>query len=280
MVKLTKNAVDKIADAMVSYPRDQAVLYETGEVGIERGGRYLLVAKGLTPRKEEPKELWRKDVIDLVELVNPKLKYKTHLSKYLYQELNSKLQGVSKPLTGNKKIDDILKSAKYQEYLTHELIDLERYVNNEREIKISAEATSFANHTLKPFYTKEELLALHEEARQLAVNDTRAKVSKPYKYKKFIEDNMVEYQNAYRAYHKDFKLLGELWAWKIAEDGIRLGYSQDDIFNKVILPVEFRVQKMGYNQNGMRQMERLVFDLKETIKKTQDERIVKYTVTL
>lgn len=281
MVKLTQQTVSKISDAMVSHPRDQVVLYETGEVGIERGGRYFQLTGELTPRKtDEPKEVWRRDVLDLTEQVNPKLKYKTHLAKYLYQELNSKLEDSGVKLTGNKKIDDILKSTKYQNYLKNEPVNIQTYVNNKNEIRISAESTSFGNHTLKHFYSKAELMQLHEEARQLAVNDSRAKVRKPYKYKKFIAENAIEYQNAYRQYYKDFTLLSELWAWKLSGDGVRVGYSEDDIYNKIILPVEFRLQKMEYNQKIIRRVEQMVFDLKETIKKANDENIISYGVTL
>lgn len=285
MGRLTKKSIDTLTGYMLKMPKEAGVLYETGELGIEKGGRYYRLTPELVHNGgDEPKEIWRGHVVDLVSTINPKLKYKTHLSNYLYQTLNSiyveKGKREAPKQTGNRRIDEILASEKYQNYLKNKKLEMDTQVINEEMIYISTGSTSFAHHTLKPTFSKKYLLGLWETAREVATGDSRAHVSKPYKYKKTIENLYDGYEEAVRLYKEDFEQLGKLWEWKLSTDGIHAGYGQDDVYNKVIIPIEFAIQKMGYNGGIIKQFERMEFDLKETIKKSQDEYIISYPVNL
>ena len=281
MVKLTQQTISIVATAMINNPKEDFVVYETGEIGVEKGGRYVRLTGELVPRtQKEPKQVWRGNVKDLTDTVNPKLTYKTHLTKYLYQEMNAKLKGSQIQLTGKRVIDDILVSKKYRDYLRNERVEMNTQEISGDTINITTSGTSFAHHQLIPKKTKEDLQSLYETARVSAVNDSRATVKRPYTYKKLIDESYGKYEEAYRQYMKDFRNLQELWQWKLNGDGIHVGYTNDDIYHKVILPVEFRLQKMGYNNKIMRQFARMEHSLKETIKKGQDERIISYEVRI
>ena len=286
MAKMTREIASMLAEAMVKNPTKVFELIRDGRFRVEvEEGKIATLCKFKVKSGEtvDTEVLWENSV-EALQRHNTKLQYKTHLSKYLYQTLIPILHELnSKGLTGNKKIDAILNSNKYQNYLQNERIELTEYTNQEDVINISTDGTSLARHKRLPFYTKGELLTLHEKARQLALADERAKIKRPYKYKKYIEEQYEEYADAMNKYNQDFNQLRELWNWKIEGDGIRKGYTNDDIYNKIILPVEFRLQSLNYNnKNEIREVNRMVRDLERVINTAEsvDEHLVSYQVNL
>src|SRR5699024_5722262 len=121
--------------------------------------------------------------------------YKTHLSNYLYKQINTILENnTSNNLTGNAQIDAILKSEKYQRYLQNDPIELKKYINDGEALVVSNDSTGFAYHTKQKFYTKQELLTLWEEVRSTAYASPKAKLKRPYKKKDYIESNYSVYE--------------------------------------------------------------------------------------
>lgn len=256
---------------MVNNPTKVYQLHKDGDFGVVDDGLFRTLYRFAPNSNGDKYELvWQQSVESLVEQ-EPKLKFKTHLTEYLYRVLTPKIKGIKTlALTGNEKINAILKSEKYNNYLQNDRIEIETYINNEEQIRISTGSTGFANHTKFKYYTKEELLSLHEEVRQLAVNDSRATIHRPYKKKKFIEENYEQYDDAYRSYLKDFRRLGQLWEWKLSNDGIRQGYGDDDVYKEVILPIEFRLQGLKYNNRVIREMNTVVRELNQIKRNLED----------
>lgn len=270
-MSITRKQAKILATSMANNPTKVYQLHKNGDFGVVRDERFIPLYIFAPNSKEDRGELaWQQTVESLVTK-NPKLKYKTHIAKYLYQVLTPLIKEIkSGGLTGNAKIDEILQSEKYNTYLQNERIEIETYVNNEEQISISAGSTSFANHKKHTFYTKEELLSLHEEVRELAVNDERATVHKPYKKKKFIEESYELYEEAYEQYEQDFTKLRNLWDWKLTNDGIRQGYGDDGIYKEVILPIEFRLQGLKYNNRIIREVNTVVRELNQMKRNLED----------
>lgn len=283
MSKLTLEKAGVIAEYLVKKEYSQLVLKEDGTLNAFRGRDFIVAHRFNVSNKTNKKGvLWQQSLDSLIAL-DPKLKYKTHLTKYLYKTLTIIIEKVkNEGLTGNPEIDAILTSEKYQTYLKNELINLTCYINEKDTIVITSETSGFAYHERKKRYTKEELLDLHEKARMLAISDDRAKVKKPYKYKNLIERSYDEYEDAYNKYEQDFDALRKLWAWKIEGDGLHYGLNADDIYKKIILPVEYRLTKMDYNNNVLRSMRRMVASLESTVENASDKDngLVSYTVVL
>ena len=261
-MSITRKQAKLLATSMVNNPTKVYQLHKNGDFGVVDDGLFRPLYRFAPNSNGDKYELvWQQSVESLVEQ-EPKLKFKTYLTEYLYRVLTPKIKGIKAlSLTGNEKIDVILKSEKYNNYLLNDRIEIETYINNEEQIRISTGSTGFANHEKFKYYTKEELLSLHEEVRQLAVNDSRATIHRPYKKKKFIEENYEQYDDAYRSYLKDFRRLGQLWEWKLSNDGIHQGYGDDDVHKEVILPIEFRLQGLRYNNSVIRKMNTVVREL-------------------
>lgn len=271
-MSITRKQSEIFAETMIRKGSDVFQLHKNGDFGLVNNNGEFKAIYRYDPSKVEGsgEVVWGQSVDNLVSH-NQKLKYKTHLSNYLYQTLQPIIKNIlSSGLTGNKKIDDILQSEKYKNYLQNNHIEIETYENNDEQIRISTGSTGFTNHTKFKYYTKEELLSLHEEVRQLAVNDSRATIHRPYKKKKFIEENYEQYDDAYRSYLKDFRRLGQLWEWKLSNDGIRQGYGNDDVYKEVILPIEFRLQGLRYNNRVIREINTLVHELNKIKRNLED----------
>ena len=270
-MSITRKQANILATSMVNNPTKVYQLHKNGDFGVVDDGLFRPLYRFSPKSSGDKNELvWQQSVESLVEQ-EPKLKFKTHLTEYLYRVLTPKIKGIKTlALTGNEKIDVILKSEKYNNYLLNDRIEIETYINNEEQIRISTGSTGFANHEKFKYYTKEELLSLHEEVRQLAVNDSRATIHRPYKKKKFIEENYEQYDDAYRRYLKDFRRLGQLWEWKLSNDGIRQGYGDDDVYKEVILPIEFRLQGLRYNNRVIREMNTVVRELNQIKRNLED----------
>lgn len=270
-MSITRKQAKILATSMVNNPTKVYQLHKNGDFGVVDDGLFRPLYRFAPNSNGDKNELvWQQSVESLVEQ-EPKLKFKTYLTEYLYRVLTPKIKGIKTlALTGNEKIDVILKSEKYNNYLLNDRIEIETYINNEEQIRISTGSTGFANHTKFKYYTKEELLSLHEEVRQLAVNDSRATIHRPYKKKKFIEENYEQYDDAYRSYLKDFRRLGQLWEWKLSNDGIFQGYGDDDVYKEVILPIEFRLQGLRYNNSVIRKMNTVVRELNQIKRNLED----------
>lgn len=270
-MSITRKQAKLLATSMVNNPTKVYQLHKDGDFGVVDDGLFRPLYRFAPNSSGDKYELvWQQSVESLVEQ-EPKLKFKTHLTEYLYRVLTPKIKGIKTlALTGNEKINAILKSEKYNNYLLNDRIEIETYINNEEQIRISTGSTGFANHEKFKYYTKEELLSIHEEVRQLAVNDSRATIHKPYKKKKFIEENYEQYDDAYRRYLKDFRRLGQLWEWKLSNDGIFQGYGDDDVYKEVILPIEFRLQGLRYNNSVIRKMNTLVHELNKIKRNLED----------
>lgn len=270
-MSITRKQANILATSMVNHPTKVYQLHKNGDFGVVDDGLFRPLYRFAPNSNGDKYELvWQQSVESLVEQ-EPKLKFKTHLTEYLYRVLTPKIKGIKTlALTGNEKINYILKTEKYNNYLLNDRIEIETYINNEEQIRISTGSTGFTNHTKFKYYTKEELLSLHEEVRQLAVNDSRATIHRPYKKKKFIEENYEQYDDAYRSYLKDFRRLGQLWEWKLSNDGIRQGYGNDDVYKEVILPIEFRLQGLRYNNRVIREINTLVHELNKIKRNLED----------
>ena len=270
-MSITRKQAKLLATSMVNNPTKVYQLHKNGDFGVVDDGLFRPLYRFAPNSNGDKNELvWQQTVENLVEQ-EPKLKFKTYLTEYLYRVLTPKIKGIKTlALTGNEKIDVILKSEKYNNYLLNDRIEIETYINNEEQIRISTGSTGFANHEKFKYYTKEELLSLHEEVRQLAVNDSRATIHRPYKKKKFIEENYEQYDDAYRSYLKDFRRLGQLWEWKLSNDGIFQGYGDDDVYKEVILPIEFRLQGLRYNNSVIRKMNTVVRELDQIKRNLED----------
>lgn len=270
-MSITRKQAKMLATSMVNNPTKVYQLHKNGDFGVVDDGLFRPLYRFAPNSNGDKNELvWQQSVESLVEQ-EPKLKFKTYLTEYLYRVLTPKIKGIKTlALTGNEKIDVILKSEKYNNYLLNDRIEIETYINNEEQIRISTGSTGFANHEKFKYYTKEELLSLHEEVRQLAVNDSRATIHRPYKKKKFIEENYEQYDDAYRSYLKDFRRLGQLWEWKLSNDGIFQGYGDDDVYKEVILPIEFRLQGLRYNNSVIRKMNTVVRELNQIKRNLED----------
>lgn len=279
MRKVTREMAKGMAQSMTVHASKEFVLYDTGLFGVIRDGKFKTIFN-FGNDLNEGEVLWKGSVKALEEK-NADLGYKTHLANYLYQNLNKLIQKTnSKGLTGNPKIDKILRSEKYQNYLKNQEIELTKNTITDTEIIVQSDTTSHAHHTILKFYTQEELLSLHEEARSLAVADSRAKIGRKYVYKKVILNEYDAYREAYEEYMKDFLTLGNLWRWKLVKDGLHYGLTDDEILTKVIQPIDFRIQRMSYNDGIIREFNRMVWHLEETIEKTKNEYLNKYNVIL
>lgn len=218
----------------------------------------------------EDKVLWSQTYLALKEY-NEKLKYITYLSYYIYDELKPMIQRIKMDgLTGIPQIDKILQSKEYQAYMQNKPIELTTNINNPQEIRISAPGTGYANHRKQEFHSQSDILSLYEDVRQTANKDKRAVIHRPYKKRKFIEQHYQDYVGAYQAYEKDFNQLRQLWAWKMNNGGLRMGTSNDDIYQQVILPVDFRLQKMAYGNRVIREMNTIVREFKRQQENLKD----------
>lgn len=262
-MNLIREETSRIAEKMIQSPNRVFQLRGNGDFGyVGTGNEFRVIKKGVKGEDDKNKIVWSKSQVELLEQ-HPSMKYKTYISEYLYEQVNLLIQKIqSNGLTGVPEIDAILQSAKYQEYLTNEPVEITHYENTESNLRISAPGTSFANHQKLPLHTLEEVKALHEEVRVASNKDDRAIIHRPYKKRKFIERQYKIYEKAYAQYEKDFNLLRKLWDWKMNNGGVRMGYTNDDIYKKIILPVEFRLQEMKYEDSVIREMNRMVHDLK------------------
>lgn len=284
MSKLTRKKAELLATAMVNNPDKVYQLRQNGNFVVLNGGGEVTLYQ-FDPQTNEPNNqeiVWQQSVNNLAKQ-DPRFKYKTHMTDYLYQTLTPNIEKLHRRgLTGKPEIDYILLSEKYKNYLKNPPLEIERYVNTEDYFELSSGSTGFGRHTKEKLYTYDELVELHEKARVLAVNDKRAKIKKPYTYKRYIEENYNDYELAYQAYEKDFAYLRELWNWKMSGDGLRYGTSEDDIYRKIILPVEFRLQRKSYNGDALRRVRDMVRNLNRVIETAEDKDsgIISYTATL
>ena len=264
-MSITRKQSDIFAKTMIRRRSEVFQLHKNGDfVFANKNGVFMTLYK-YDPSKVVGggEVVWEQSVDNLVKH-NPKLKYKTHLSNYLYHTLQPFIKGITNSgLTGNSKIDAILKSDKYRKYLQNKEIELDSLVFNDEGLKVTAGSTSFVNHRKTPFYTQEELLALHEEVRQLAINEPKAKVHRPYEDKKLIMEKYSDYEIAYDKYDRDFKRLGELWQWKVTHDGIRQGYGDDEVYTEIMQPINFRLQAIINRNNIVHQIHTIAYGLEK-----------------
>lgn len=282
MVKITQQASDLITKAIISKPTSEFVLFNTGVFGVIQDGTFhTIYTFGHIKGETNDSKIVFKETHERLQEVNPKFKYKTHLTKYLYNLLNHQMLESNKDnLTGNAKIDEILQSEKYQKYLQNNRIEFDNAVVTPNKIHISGGATSYANKTKLPFYTQLDLLSLHERVRASVTGDDRANIKRPYKKKKFIEERYKDYHEDYKLYENDFNQLVQLWVWKLDGDGIREGYSNDDIYQKIMIPVDFRLQRLTYKHNIIRETNQLVRELEGYLENVNNESLTSYTVRL
>lgn len=247
---------------------------------IKNLGEFVILKKGGGNQNQSHTILWEQTHDNLVK-VNPSLKYKTHLANYLYKQINMVIaNNKSNKITGNEKIDAILTSDKYQNYIQNEKIDLIRYVNDGETLVITAEGTGFAYHTKQKFYTKQELLTLWEEVRSTSHASPHAKLKRPYKKKAYIESNYSEYEQVYKQYEADFNQLCKLWDWKIQGDGLHMGVSDDEIYNKILKPIEFRLESRTGPNKLVYEFKKMHYALEQYKDKLSDENITMMTVQL
>ena len=282
-MRVTHKVTDLLADAMRNNPDRKHALLSDGRFGTYVNGEFKALVVFTIPEDDSGRltELWSGSVALLMGN-EPKLKYKKYLEEYLYKALGMVIANRHREvlkLTGVKEIDDIIMSEKYQRYLRNERIELEECVIGHDRIMIAGGSTSFANHRLQRKYDLQEILDLHEEVRQLVIRDERAKVHRPYKYVNSVNNLYSKYEEEYWQYNRDFNALCSLWSYKMGAGGMRVGYRDDDVYQEIILPVEFRIQAYGRSE-ATRTINNIVRSLKSTLESYRDERITKYEVTL
>lgn len=283
---INRKESDVFAKLMLNNPTRIYQLRGNGDFGyygdsLNNLGEFILLKRCIpTSNNNQTKVLWEQSQYNLLN-AHPSFKYKTHIANYLYKQINTILATHSiDNLTGNEKIDAILKSDKYQNYIQNEKIDLIRYVNDGETLAISADSTGFANHTKQKFYTKQELLTLWEEVRSTAHASPHAKLKRPYKKKAYIESNYSEYEKAYKNYEADFNQLCKLWDWKIQGDGLHMGVMDDDIYNKILKPIEFRLESRTGPYKLVYEFKKMHYALEQYKDKLSDENIIMMTVQL
>lgn len=283
---ITREESNVYAKLMLNNPIRKYQLRGNGDFGyygdsLNNLGEFILL-KRCTPtsHNNQTKVLWEQSQYNLLN-AHPSFKYKTHIANYLYKQINTLLaNNNSNNLTGNEKIDAVLTSEKYQNYLQNEKIDLIRYVNDGETLVITAEGTGFAYHTKQKFYTKQELLSLLEEVRSTAHASPHAKLKRPYKKKAYIESNYSEYEQVYKQYEADFNQLCKLWDWKIKGDGLHMGVINDDIYNKILKPIEFRLASRTGPYKLVYEFKKMHYALEQYKDKLSDENITMMTVQL
>lgn len=282
-MRVTHKVTDLLADAMRNNPDRKHALLSDGRFGTYVNGEFKALVVFTVPVDDTGRvtELWSGSVNLFVDK-EPNLKYKKYLEEYLYKALGMVIANRHREvlkLTGVKEIDDIIMSEKYQRYLRNERIELEECVIEPDCIAIAGGSTSFANYRLQSKYDLQEILDLHEEVRQLVIRDGRAKVHKPYKYVNSVNNLYRKYEEEYMQYLRDFDALRSLWSYKMGAGGMRVGYSDDDVYQEIILPVEFRIQAYGRSE-ATRTINNIIRSLKSTLESYRDERITKYEVYL
>lgn len=282
-MRVTHKVTDLLADAMKNNPDRKHALLSDGRFGGYVNGEFKTLVVFTVPVDDTGRvtELWGGSVNLFVDK-EPNLKYKKYLEEFLYKALGMVIANRNREvlkLTGVKEIDDIIGSEKYQRYSRNERIELEECVIGHDRINIAGGSTSFANHRLQRKYDLQEILDLHEEVRQLVIRDERAKVHKPYSYVNSVNNLYSKYEEEYMQYLRDFNALCSLWSYKMGAGGMRVGYRDDDVYQEIILPVEFRIQAYGRSE-ATRTINKIVRSLKSTLESYHNEDIIKYEVYL
>lgn len=283
---ITREESKAFAGRMLTNPTRVYQLRGNGDLGfisdiIYNKGDFILLKRCKPLSNNNRSEvLWEQNQANLLN-EHPSFKYKTHLANYLYQQINTILENnASHNLTGNSQIDAILKSETYQRYLQNDPIELKKYINDGESLVVSSDSTGFAYHTKQKFYTKQELLTLWEEVRSTAYASPKAKLKRPYKKKDYIESNYSEYEQVYKKYEEDFNMLSKLWDWKIQGDGLHMGVSEDDIYNKILKPIEFRLNSRIGPYKLVYQFKKMHYELEQYKDKLSNDDINMMTVSI
>lgn len=263
---ITREESNVFAKLMLDNPIRLYQLRGNGDFGyygdrLNNLGEFIILKRCTPTSNNQKKVLWEQSQFKLLD-AHPSFKYKTHIANYLYKQINTILaNNQSNHLTGNDKIDAILTSDKYQNYIQNEPIQLTTYINNEQQISISSSGTRHAGYEKVRFYTKQELLGLIENLRVTANATESCKIHRPYTNKKFVEEHYDEYEQLYKTYLEDYNQLRQLWDWKIKGDGLHMGLTDDDIYKKVLKPIEFRLEAFNGKYKLIYQMRRMVLGI-------------------
>lgn len=297
-MRFTRKDADQLADAMIKNPnvefrlKTNAVIYREDVDNYNRGKDLFVGFKKLgsipnwVDSEQGNRVLWNGVLATYLEDERfKKFRYKTHLSDYLYNKINRALKiikgSVVKP-SGYKPIDEKLKSPKHWEYRTREPIVLTTKVFNNNEVRVSTDYTNYVTASLDKKIEKDEILNLHEKVRKLAIDNPKVKIrGKGYKKKEYIENEYYKYEEAYRRHVELFYLIRELWEWKVKEDSIYKGTTDDEVLNELyIFSHEF--SKLRHRNQPLGEMAGVKYNLEEDLKNIEriDENTVEVSVYL
>lgn len=158
-----------------------------------------------------------------------------------------------------------MKLVTIEEYRTREKIILENAIVNENKIYVTSDSTCYINLEKVEKIDIKGLLELYKEIIKIA---KEKKVSISYKngYKKKLIELEHSYNVAYSDYEESFNDL--VWLWKLQlEQGIRVGYRDDVLYYKAILPIKFKIEKM-FNRD---QVMSIIKEIKYSLEKTKDD---------
>lgn len=127
----------------------------------------------------------------------------------------------------------------YKAHMNKENLELE-YTINKNEIKVSTSNTSFVNLTRKDYIHRAEFEELIKEVRREA-RGIGAKLKGINKLSEFINENYHKYFVRFNDYDETFDVLVLLWEQNV--HNIKVGYSDNAIYNKVLKKYEFGIQR-------------------------------------
>lgn len=124
-----------------------------------------------------------------------------------------------------------------------ELIEMEEQIITENRIRIHCGHTSFANHVRIVFPNINELEKDVKEIRK-KLRDEKVILGKTNTLK-LLKESKEEYNQAVKEYNQTFDKYLVAWTNKM-HIGMYTGYIDDEYFNDVITPLNFKLIKMNY----------------------------------
>jgi len=133
----------------------------------------------------------------------------------------------------------------HQMYKENAPIEDIKYTINKDTIEVVSEesSTRFANLKRKRYITKEAILDLIKEIRQLS-RQQQVKIKGINRLSNDIDDIFEQYQKEHKTYDEKFDILAVIWLEHV--DKLRIGYSYDVIYQEVILKRQFELNEYSY----------------------------------
>lgn len=138
--------------------------------------------------------------------------------------------------------------------MTNEIVtDNKIIIENEHTLFCKKERIIFPNIS----ELEKEVKQIRKELKQQGVKLYRTDTLKTLKDKKEEYNKMVE------EYNNTFDFLVKSWKEKLEQGGMYTGYSDDEFFNNILKPTEWKLEKMLYQNTILSKIKEIEIKVKE-----------------